>query len=469
MSIPAHEAKSRLIEGNKRFINATSNPGDVSLERRVDTLKNGQHPYAIVLCCSDSRQVPEAIFSAGIGELFVIRVAGNVVDSHQLGSIEYAADHLDCKLVVVLGHNHCGAVEAAIKHDPDGHIKYITDDIREAIKEEKDEYIATCLNVKHSVKVIEDNTDMKLLEEKGLVRGATQREVKLEITGNSDDELINYLDGILEDLKYEDGDYNLISLDDNDYKKKLDTQIAFWSQLKDEIYKVREYGYENTNIVILSEEYFHLADQTVSAAENYSERIAWNLRLFETFTAIDMVLIIIFIINQTIQAIIINKKNTQLEKQAFLDLHTGLPNKSKCEEIFRNKEFITDSTACIMFDLNNLKKANDTLGHSVGDQLILNFAKLLRNVVPSKDFVGRYGGDEFIAVIYNSTKDEVTEILNRLDNEISEFNELGKAFKISYAHGCAFSSDYKDCTLKTLFDKADKYMYDNKQAEKAGR
>lgn len=99
---------------------------------------------------------------------FVIRVAGNVVDSHQLGSIEYAADHLDCKLVVVLGHNHCGAVEAAIKHDPDGHIKYITDDIREAIKEEKDEYIATCLNVKHSVKVIEENTDMKLLEERGL-------------------------------------------------------------------------------------------------------------------------------------------------------------------------------------------------------------------------------------------------------------------------------------------------------------
>ena len=182
-----------------------------------------------------------------------------------------------------------------------------------------------------------------------------------------------------------------------------------------------------------------------------------------------MSLIIIFIINQTIQAIIINKKNTQLEKQAFLDLHTGLPNKSKCEEIFRNKEFITDSTACIMFDLNNLKKANDTLGHSVGDQLILNFAKLLRNAVPSKNFVGRYGGDEFIAVIYNSTKDEVTEILNRLDNEISEFNELGKAFKISYAHGCAFSSDYKYCTLRTLFDKADKYMYDNKQAEKAGR
>ena len=276
----------------------------------------------------------------------------------------------------------------------------------------------------------------------GLVRGATQREVKLEITGNPNDELINYLDGILEDLKYKDGDYNLIKLDNNDYEKKLDTQIAFWILLKDEIYKVREYGYENTDIVNLSEEYFQLADQTVSAAEKYSERIACN---------------------------IITKKNKQLEKQAFLDLHTGLPNKSKCEEIFRTSQFITDSTACIMFDLNNLKKVNDTLGHSVGDQLILNFARLLRNAVPSNDFVGRYGGDDFIAVIYNTTKDEVTDILRQLDKEISEFNELGKAFKISYAHGCAFSSDYENCTLRTLFDKADKNMYNNKQAEKAGR
>ena len=134
----------------------------------------------------------------------------------------------------------------------------------------------------------------------GLVRGATQREVKLEITGNPNDELIDYLDGILEDLKYEDGDYNLVKLDDNDYEKKLDTQIAFWILLKNEIYKVREYGYENTDIVNLSEEYFQLADQTVSAAEKYSERIADNIRLFETFTAIDMIIIIVFIINHSL-------------------------------------------------------------------------------------------------------------------------------------------------------------------------
>ena len=304
----------------------------------------------------------------------------------------------------------------------------------------------------------------------GLVRGATQREVKLEIANNPNDELIEYLDNILNDLKYEDGEYNLISLNSTDYKKKLDLQINFWNQqLKEEIYKVRQYGYQNTDIVLLSEQYFQLADRTVSAAEDYSEGIASKIRIFEILSAIDMGLIILFIINQTVQAIIITQKNKQLEKQAYLDLHTGLPNKSKCEELLRNNEFINGSTTCIMFDLNNLKKANDTMGHSVGDQLILNFSRILRNAVPPKDFVGRYGGDEFISIIYDTSKEKVKEILNTLENDIDEFNEHGKTFKISYAHGYAYSGDYKDCTLRTLFDSADKYMYNNKEAEKMGR
>ena len=91
-----------------------------------------------MICCSDSRVLPESLFCAGIGELFVIRVAGNVIDNHQLGSIEYAAEHVGCPLILVLGHDRCGAVDAAIRHDPDGYIKFITDEIREAIGEERD-------------------------------------------------------------------------------------------------------------------------------------------------------------------------------------------------------------------------------------------------------------------------------------------------------------------------------------------
>ena len=73
------------------------------MKKREYTCKNGQHPYAVIVTCSDSRVIPESIFSAGIGDLFVIRVAGNVIDDHQLGSIEYATEHLGIRLVVVLG------------------------------------------------------------------------------------------------------------------------------------------------------------------------------------------------------------------------------------------------------------------------------------------------------------------------------------------------------------------------------
>lgn len=164
-NISAKEALEKLVDGNKRYINSLKNPGDISPARRAFTCKNGQNPYAIVLSCSDSRQIPEAIFSAGIGDIFVIRVAGNVVDDHQLGSVEYAADHLGCRLVVVLGHNHCGAVDAAMNHDPDGHIKYITDEISLAIGEEKDEFKACCLNVQRSVRLIDSNIDIHHMEE----------------------------------------------------------------------------------------------------------------------------------------------------------------------------------------------------------------------------------------------------------------------------------------------------------------
>lgn len=122
-----------------------------SAELRHKTAVEGQHPYAIVICCSDSRVIPEHIFSADIGDLFVIRVAGNVLDNHQLGSIEYAASHLHCNQIIVLGHTGCGAVSAALSGHSDGFIQYITNDIQEAIGDERDPKRACCLNVLHNV------------------------------------------------------------------------------------------------------------------------------------------------------------------------------------------------------------------------------------------------------------------------------------------------------------------------------
>ena len=300
----------------------------------------------------------------------------------------------------------------------------------------------------------------------GLVRGATQREVKLEITGSQNDELIKYLDDILSGLKYQDGNYDLIKLQDKEYQDKLQVQIDYWNKIKKEIEAVRSSGYENTDIVNMSETYFKMADETVSTAENYSEKIAIKIRTIEFLSALDMFCLVILIIMQTLTAMKMAMNNKLLEQKAYTDAHTGLPNKNACNELLNKKDIITDSTACIMFDLNNLKTVNDTMGHSAGDRLIMDFAQLLRSVIPEKNFVGRYGGDEFVAVIRDMPKEDVIGVLEKLKEKVEDFNDHGKNIKISYAYGWAFSDDYTECTLRTLFDRADKHMYENKRLVK---
>lgn len=245
----------------------------------------------------------------------------------------------------------------------------------------------------------------KVVNYAGLVRGGTQREVKLEVTGTADDELMAYLDDILDGLKYGDGIYGLVSLPDITYQNNLDEQISYWEKLKAEIISVREKGYEATDVIAMSETYFKLADETV-----------------------------LIIIKQTIDDNRIKNKNQVLEKKAYVDLQTGLPNKSKCEEMLNNYEYITEPMGFVMFDLNNLKCANDTYGHAVGDQLITNFARLLRNAIPAKDFVGRYGGDEFIAIITQTTKNEILKIMDEVHDEVRHFNENIHKVEVSYAY-----------------------------------
>lgn len=164
ITITPKDALEKLMEGNKRYITSVFNTSDISQAKRLAALANGQAPYAIIITCSDSRVIPENIFMAGIGELFVIRIAGNVIDEHQLGSIEYAASHLGAPLIVVMGHTHCGAVDAAINHDPAGYIKFITDKIKAAIGDEKDPYQAACINVKECEKEIEASLEIQEVE-----------------------------------------------------------------------------------------------------------------------------------------------------------------------------------------------------------------------------------------------------------------------------------------------------------------
>jgi carbonic anhydrase len=118
---------ARLLEGNRRFTVGHPIRPDQTLGR-LRQLRKGQHPFAVVVSCSDSRVPPEIIFDQGLGDIFSVRTAGNVIGDYELGSIEYAVEHLGCRLIVVLGHEQCGAVSAFLQHESSstpGHIQGI--------------------------------------------------------------------------------------------------------------------------------------------------------------------------------------------------------------------------------------------------------------------------------------------------------------------------------------------------------
>ncbi len=133
--VSADEALRLLVEGNERFAaNKTAHPHSNFL-RLVDTAEHGQHPFATVLGCSDSRVPVELLFDQGFGDVFVVRVAGGVCADDETGSIEYGVSHLGTPILVVLGHTQCGAVTATVEHEhAEGHIKSLVSHIEPAVK-----------------------------------------------------------------------------------------------------------------------------------------------------------------------------------------------------------------------------------------------------------------------------------------------------------------------------------------------
>ncbi len=136
-NITPGEALQRLMEGNKRYAAGNFLHPDQDPARRIE-LAEAQHPFAVILSCSDSRVPPEIIFDRGLGDLYVIRVAGHVADDIVLGSIEHAVEYLGVPLVMVLGHKNCGAVTASVHGgDAGGHFASLINAIRPAVDKVK--------------------------------------------------------------------------------------------------------------------------------------------------------------------------------------------------------------------------------------------------------------------------------------------------------------------------------------------
>jgi len=169
------EAVLRLKQGNIEYMASKKNNSDISAELREETAKNGQKPYAIIMTCSDSRVPPEHIFSAGIGELFVVRTAGNVVNDMELGSIEIGVQIIGAKAIVVMGHTGCGAVAVAVKASEkpeivEGHTAALINEIQSGIAGTVDVVEAENLNIANSYKkVLKSPVLAKLIEQKKIL------------------------------------------------------------------------------------------------------------------------------------------------------------------------------------------------------------------------------------------------------------------------------------------------------------
>lgn len=170
------DAIKELKNGNKRFVE--SKLENTNYKKQIEQTKAGQKPHSVILSCMDSRVPPEIIFDQGIGNIFVIRVAGNIEDENVLGSMEYAVEHSGSKLIVVMGHNHCGAVTGAVEDIKLGNLTQLVNQIKPAIKSNPNNPNIIDETAKNNVKI----TIMDILNKSDVIREMVN-EKKVAIAG----------------------------------------------------------------------------------------------------------------------------------------------------------------------------------------------------------------------------------------------------------------------------------------------
>lgn len=167
----------------------------------------------------------------------------------------------------------------------------------------------------------------------GLVRGTTQRIVKMEDAGLAQDKLIEAVDSYIDGLRYGSDDLDLVRLDDEAYQAKMTELAEYFYDLRDEIAQVRETGYQNTDIIAKSEDFFQICDQATKLAEDYSQQKATALDRLESIVIADIVGLLALFAIELVRALRTAALSRQLQRKVYLDEATGLLNKNKCEEI----------------------------------------------------------------------------------------------------------------------------------------
>ena len=299
----------------------------------------------------------------------------------------------------------------------------------------------------------------------GLVRGKTQRIVKLEISGTPEDDLLGDVASYIEGLRFGSSELDLVRLDDADFQTKMTALSSEFDDLRNELILVRQRGYTETAIIAKSEHFFQTCDEATNLAEVYSQKRATALDFLEKVVLADIVGLLLLFGYQIFKALRYAAMNRILQRKVYLDEATGLPNKNKCEELLDAPDPPDGNTALCVFDLNNLRTVNNNLGHDKGDEYIRSFAEQLRLAVPSQHFVGRDGGDEFIAILYGVSErciagERFRRMLEAIGSE--PYHLEGIDLNPAVSMGLALYPSEAD-SLEALMRLADADMYEHKK------
>ncbi|MBD2344494.1 carbonic anhydrase [Anabaena subtropica] len=181
--VNSQQALKLLLDGNQRFVTRKPRYPNQS-QKRLQSIAKAQYPFAAILGCADSRVPAEIVFDQGLGDLFVVRVAGNVASDMAIGSLEYATSVLDTRLIVVLGHRRCGAVEASIKNEPlPGRISYVVEGIKPALAKLQ----STSKDINEAAMIANIKYQAEKLQQKSTILAELIKKGTLKIVGASYD------------------------------------------------------------------------------------------------------------------------------------------------------------------------------------------------------------------------------------------------------------------------------------------
>jgi len=334
-----------------------------------------------------------------------------------------------------------------------------------------------------SIQLLQGNA--RVVNYVGIVRGATQKLMKEEIMGwnmmrtdasfaeTSDwypnDALVARLDSITEELFSGEGPNGLVVLQDETYLSNVRMVQEHWAQLKVLISEVRA-GADPGELFESSQNYFDLVNKTTFSAEAYSEAQVSRVNKFLIFANVAFILLILSGLGLYVRNLAVKRQADALGKIAYVDSLTQLNNRTSCERLISHYgESPEDKDiAVFMFDMNDLKLTNDFLGHKGGDVVIAAFGAILKEAASEYGFIGRYGGDEFLAIFENGDESMAAAFLDKIRENVNEFNEcqLYKLQKIQYASGYAIANPSVQ-NIEDIIHEADNRMYADKRMLKS--